>query len=169
MTSWWRTLPRNLERGAARLSCAVLPDSLLSRRACLWSPALRGLAGEQLAAAALTKKKMRVLCRNWRNGHHEIDLVACTARVLVFVEVKTRGASSAGSFAAADAVNEKKKQHLAACAEAYLHLHEVALRRRGLRDVRFDLVTVQFAYSPPRIRIEHWPGERYWDLERRGQ
>ncbi len=47
-------------------------------------------AGEELAARHLTSQGMRVLARNWRCPHGEVDLVLLDGRDLVICEVKTR-------------------------------------------------------------------------------
>lgn len=52
-----------------------------------------GRLGEQLAAAYLKRRGVRVLARNVRTRHGEIDLIAWDGRTLAFVEVKTRCAT----------------------------------------------------------------------------
>ena len=46
-----------------------------------------GAAGEQLACQWLETHGFKVLHRNWRYGHDEIDVVAREGRFLVVVEV----------------------------------------------------------------------------------
>jgi len=49
-----------------------------------------GRHGEEIAGKILLSKHYRILQRNWRAGHKEIDIIAMDGETLVFVEVKTR-------------------------------------------------------------------------------
>ncbi|ADD41885.1 YraN family protein [Stackebrandtia nassauensis] len=49
-----------------------------------------GCFGENLAVAHLRRDGMRVLQRNWRCEHGELDIIAIERGVTVFCEVKTR-------------------------------------------------------------------------------
>ena len=49
-----------------------------------------GDRGEALAARELKKHGYRILAKNFRSAHGEIDIIAEDRDVLVFVEVKTR-------------------------------------------------------------------------------
>jgi putative endonuclease len=78
----------------------------------------RGRFGEKRAAAYLRKKGYRVLVRNWRAGHDEIDLVCQDGAVLVFVEVRTRDeAALVGGY---HSVTEEKKTRLRRACRAYV-------------------------------------------------
>ena len=56
-----------------------------------------GDRGEALAARELKKHGYRILAKNFRSAHGEIDIIAEDRDVLVFVEVKTRK-DCAGNF-----------------------------------------------------------------------
>ena len=49
-----------------------------------------GKMGETLAVSYLQLTGYQLLQRNWRHGRVEIDLIACKAGTLHFIEVKTR-------------------------------------------------------------------------------
>ncbi len=49
-----------------------------------------GRTSEDLACAFLKSAGWRILERNYRAGHKEIDIIATRARVIAFVEVKAR-------------------------------------------------------------------------------
>ena len=49
-----------------------------------------GRWGEQKAAEYLEQHGFRIIWRDWRDGHRDIDIVAIDADCLVVVEVKTR-------------------------------------------------------------------------------
>lgn len=101
-----------------------------------------GRAGEDLAARHLERAGYRVLARNWRCPHGEIDIVA-RQRVdgrdeLVICEVKTRRSERHGR--PCEAVDVRRRSRLRAAAT-------VLLRDGGVVDgrvdaVRFDVVEV---------------------------
>jgi putative endonuclease len=94
-----------------------------------------GRGAEAAAADYLARAGFKVIERNVRLGHGEIDLVCRDADVLVFVEVKCRRATWGDSPAAA--VSWHKQRRLTRLAQHYL-------KWRGLADVRcrFDVVSV---------------------------
>ncbi len=100
------------------------------------APHLRtGRRGEDLAERRLKARGLRVLERNYRTPHGELDLVCRAGDTLVFVEVKTR---KAGSRAAPhQALTAAKRTRLARAAAQYLSA-------TGNWDApcRFDLVEV---------------------------
>ncbi len=96
----------------------------------------RGRFGERRAAAHLRKQGYRVLARNWRAGHDEIDLVCQDGEVLVFVEVRSRGEEAlVGGF---HSVTEEKKTRLRRACRAYLKQ-----LRRPPAHTRFDIVELR--------------------------
>ena len=62
-----------------------------------------GALGEQLAVDHLTSLGLRVLTRNWRCQYGELDVIAAdvAARIVIFVEVKTRTGDQFGGLAQA--------------------------------------------------------------------
>lgn len=62
-----------------------------------------GALGEQLAVNHLTSLGLRVLTRNWRCQYGELDVIAAdvAARIVIFVEVKTRTGDQFGGVAQA--------------------------------------------------------------------
>ncbi|MBK0421026.1 YraN family protein [Leucobacter sp. CSA2] len=56
-----------------------------------------GRRGEQIAADYLAARGMRILDRNWRSTHGELDLVVQDATHVIAVEVKTRSGTGYGS------------------------------------------------------------------------
>ena len=85
-----------------------------------------GKYGEDTAAQLLISRGYRILAKNLRIGHAEIDLAAENDLFLVFAEVKTRRQTPGhpSPFGTpADAVDEKKQATLIRAAEAYLAEH----------------------------------------------
>ena len=106
-----------------------------------------GLRGEAAAEAALAQGGLRILERRFRVRQGEIDLVAEDRGVLVFVEVKTRGASARAQ--PWEAVVPRKQSRLAHAALAYLARHGMLER-----PCRFDVVEVR-ADGSGSIRVRH--------------
>ena len=90
-----------------------------------------GARAEELCAELLRGAGLRVLARNWRCRHGEIDLVAEERGTLVFAEVRYR--SSAGFGGAAESVTAAKRARLVAAARLYLS-------RRPEAACRFDVL-----------------------------
>lgn len=80
-----------------------------------------GDAGERAAERELVRRGMRVVARNARTRYGEIDLVCHDRRGFVFVEVKTRRATS--FVPAVEAVDRRKLLRLSHLAEAWLAFH----------------------------------------------
>lgn len=80
-----------------------------------------GDAGERLAERALRDRGWRIVARNARTRYGEIDLVCHDGRGFVFVEVKTRRASS--FVPAVEAAGPRKIDRLTRLAEAWLALN----------------------------------------------
>jgi putative endonuclease len=101
-----------------------------------------GARAEDLCAELLRKAGLRVLARNWRCRHGEIDLVAEEGGTLVFAEVRYRSDARFGG--AAESVTAAKRARLVAAARLYL-------MRRPDADCRFDVLLLD-ALAADRIR-----------------
>lgn len=93
-----------------------------------------GARAEDLCAGLLRAAGLRLLERNWRCRHGEIDLIAQEGSTLVFAEVRMR--STAGFGGAAESVTAAKRGRLIAAARLYL-------MRRPEATCRFDVFLVQ--------------------------
>jgi putative endonuclease len=98
-----------------------------------------GDAGERAAERELVRRGMRIVARNARTRYGEIDLVCHDGRGFVFVEVKTRRASS--FVPAVEAVDALKLVRLSHLAEAWLALH-------GRREAPWRLVVLALTVGP---------------------
>jgi len=101
-----------------------------------------GARAEELCAELLRKAGLRVLARNWRCRHGEIDLVAEEGGTLVFAEVRYRRDERFGG--AAESVTSAKQGRLIAAARLYL-------MRRPNSDCRFDVLLLD-SLETDRIR-----------------
>ena len=94
-----------------------------------------GAEGEEAAAEHLRRLGWKILDRNWRARHLELDIVAEERDTVVFVEVKTR--AEGGLQSPFEALTPAKKERLCRAAQAWLEAHEA-----WSRPCRFDLVCV---------------------------
>jgi putative endonuclease len=95
---------------------------------------LRGVSAEGRASLYLAAKGYRTLAKRWKTPAGEIDLVVKRGRLIVFVEVKTRG----NLDAAAESVLARQKKRITAAAEAWLATHPEHMSH----DLRFDAVLI---------------------------
>jgi putative endonuclease len=77
-----------------------------------------GQAAEDIAAAWLQRKGLRLIERNFRCKAGEIDLVLRDGASLVFAEVRYRSSGAFGGAAAS--VDAKKRQRIVTAARYYL-------------------------------------------------
>lgn len=116
-----------------------------------------GALGEELACRFLEDQGYRILERNWRYGHKEIDLIAQRGQYLVIGEVKTR---SAGAFISArDSVSREKQSFLITAANAYVRQRAIDL------EIRYDILAIAIAPDGT-YQLEHIPSAFYPQLRR---
>jgi len=94
----------------------------------------RGKEGEELAANFLTAAGYQIIDRNYRYKRSEVDLIATKDKMLVFIEVKTRGSHNFGY--PEEFVDEKKAEKVLEGAEQYM----IDKDWRGA--VRYDIISV---------------------------
>ena len=109
-----------------------------SRQKTGTAAARTGAEGEEAACAMLCRMGWRILARNWKSGHLELDIVAQERDTLVFVEVKTR--SQGGMQRPFEALTAAKKNTLRRASRAWLAEHGA-----WGRPCRIDLVCVTAA------------------------
>ena len=93
-----------------------------------------GKWGEDIAADYLKKKGYEIIERDWKSGHHDLDIVAKDGNTLVIVEVKTRRNRLFGN--PEEAIDYKKRMSLQSAINHYVKSH-----RTG-RDIRFDIISI---------------------------
>ena len=92
-----------------------------------------GLLGEDKACAFLQSQGHRIVARNWRGNHLEVDIISEASDGLHFVEVKTRLDADAAPEEKVDAL---KQRRISAAALKYLN------ETGSDREVFFDVVSV---------------------------
>ena len=92
-----------------------------------------GAAGERAALTELEQAGLRLLARNVRSRHGEIDLVMLEGATLVFIEVRTR--SGPGRGGALGSVGAAKQARLLRAASEFLAAHPEHTQRACRIDV----------------------------------
>lgn len=107
-----------------------------------------GKKGEAYAALFLSLHGYRILHKNYRVSHKEIDIIAENNTYIVFVEVKTHGNEKGndGSFGRpANAVGYEKQKNTLAAVASYLRSHPVD------KQPRIDVIEVWLGTLIPKI------------------
>ena len=113
----------------------------------------RGALGERIAAEHLEHRGYRIVARNFRTRHGELDLVAAGERALVFCEVKTRVAGgTSGPAGPLDGIGPMKRRRLRALASEWLAATD---DRPRCPDVRFDAIGVTLDRDGRLLALEH--------------
>jgi len=95
---------------------------------------LLGKKGEDAAAEYLAGKAYKILARNKRYGHLEIDIIAEYRDMIIFAEVKSRsGTYFEQPF---QAVTKKKQKKIIKAANIYIEENEIDL------EARFDIISI---------------------------
>ncbi len=107
-----------------------------------------GRQGEAAACRMLENAGLEVLCRNYRQGRSEIDIVARDGSVLCFIEVKTR--RNRPGIRPAAAIDAGKRRRILRGARQYLRA--ISSPRHELR---FDIIEVWVGRG--RVQeLRHW-------------
>jgi putative endonuclease len=108
---------------------------------------LIGRQGEEIAFSYLQNRKYAVVERNFRCKCGEVDIIARDGKTIVFVEVKTRRATSFGPPQLS--VTEFKQRQISKSALTYL-----ALKGLSQANARFDVIAIFLQEKNPPL-IEH--------------
>ena len=98
----------------------------------------RGNSGEDFAADYYEKNGYRLLCRNFKGSHGEIDIIAEKDAYIVFAEVKLRAVLSQKP---AEAVDSQKMLHIVNTANEFLCEYKDNTYIASLK-TRFDIFEI---------------------------
>ncbi len=115
----------------------------------------RGELGERLAERHLLGAGYRLLDRNFRTRHGELDLVVAGGNALVFCEVKTRVAGRRGPPGPLDAIGPEKRRRLRLMAAQWLAAHAGERREERAPELRFDAIGVTVSPGGRLLALEH--------------
>ena len=96
-----------------------------------------GRRAEDLAAAELERRGLRIIARNWRRPEGELDLVADDHGLCVFVEVRSRTGIEQGD--PLESITARKRARVIRAARMFLDSETVPAT-----GYRFDVVGVTF-------------------------
>ena len=99
-----------------------------------------GKRGEEIALEYLLQQGMKLLERNWRCGHKELDLIMEDGAFIRIVEVRTREYPSI--MEPFESITVQKRNKVIAAAKGYMAQKGRFLS--GSREVVFDVVSVLF-------------------------
>ena len=116
-----------------------------------------GRLGEKSAAKFLKKSGYKILEKNSRQSHNEIDIIATDRNYLVFVEVKTRSVSEEDPYSPygtpADAVTASKQRRTVVAAQSYIYNNK---SKHTKKQPRMDVVEVYLSKETKKIiKINH--------------
>jgi putative endonuclease len=104
-----------------------------------------GKLGEEIAEKFILEKGYLMLEKNWTYGKAEIDFIAKTDNILLFIEVKTRQSAAFGY--PEDAVGKKKEKLIYEAASAYMDLISYE------NEIRFDILAITME---PKSKVEYF-------------
>ncbi len=113
-----------------------------------------GRRGEEEASRYLHALGHRILARNWRGGHLELDIISLLGNELHVVEVKSRVAPVMA--APQHNVNRAKQRRMVAAAQAFLHSDERGKLPADL-EIYFDVMSVIFYGTGSDFEVEYFP------------
>lgn len=94
----------------------------------------KGELGETLACVYLAEQGYKIIERNWRFRHWEVDIIASYKGILHFIEVKTRHSLRYGR--PEESITREKMNHLRYAAEEYQYRHQ------QWKYIQFDVVAI---------------------------
>lgn len=111
-----------------------------------------GRRGEDEAAVHLERLGFRILDRNYRTRHGELDLVGFDGTTIVFCEVKARRGAAGSPW---DSLRPPKRERLRRMAAVWLVERP---GRPSCAELRFDAIGVVFDGRDRLMRLDHLKG-----------
>lgn len=113
-----------------------------------------GAFGEKMAAVYLRKKGYRIIETNFKNalGRRlgEIDIIAKTGKILVFVEVKTRTLENTNSPLPEESITPQKLRRLNKAGQFYIKSNNL-----WGSPFRFDAISIWINANRKNAKIKH--------------
>lgn len=100
-----------------------------------------GNEGEEMAANYLMQHGYKIIERNWRFKHWEVDIIASKENLLHFFEIKTRRTDAFGK--PEESMSKDKMSNLKNAAEEYQYAHP------EWKYIQFNVVAITLLYNQP--------------------
>ena len=108
-----------------------------------------GKAGEEKAARYLIEKGYSIVARNWQTKSGEIDIIALSNDVLVFVEVKTLPNGNVDMLS--HVLDDRKQKKIIETSKRFLLIN----RQYSKHYIRYDVIVVDMPSLPVVYHIEN--------------
>jgi putative endonuclease len=108
-----------------------------------------GNFGEELACNFLTKRGYRIVGRNERVGHRELDIIAAASGKTIFVEVKTLAGANASP--AENALSRSQIETIKKAIHVYCWKNKI----KG-SNVRLDFVCININKFTKTAKLKHY-------------
>lgn len=115
-----------------------------------------GRLGEMLAGRHLEELGYRVIDRNFRTAHGELDLVATSPTALVFCEVRSRLAARPTALGI-ESIGPDKRRRVRRMAREWLSSRAPLLGNWNGQEIRFDAIGVTVGPGGRAVGLEHVP------------
>ena len=96
----------------------------------------KGRRAENLALGYLKNSNLKLLNRNYRSRHGEIDLIMQDGNQLIFIEVRSRASNYLAS--PAETIDSNKRSRIIRTSQQYIQEN----REISWKTCRFDVVTI---------------------------
>jgi len=100
-----------------------------------------GTKGEEMAAEFLIQNGYKIVERNWRFKHWEVDIIASKGNCMHFFEIKTRTSDMYGH--PEESISRKKMTNLRNASEEYQYLHP------EWKYVQFNVLAIKMFFNQP--------------------
>jgi len=122
-------------------------------------PKILGKIGEDLAEKFLRNKGYKILERNWKSLHKELDIIAKKSGAIIFVEVKTihKTGDLFDRKLAEENVGQKKIKNLISASKSYLLSKKISQETPW----QIDVISVEKNEKTGDIEIHHFENAVY--------
>ncbi len=108
-----------------------------------------GKHGEQIARRFLKKQNYKILHKNWKYKHSEIDIIAYDKQVLVFIEVRLRDQHAL--VRGLESISKQKRSALRRACFVYLKKYAP-----NITTYRFDVIDIEHNNQNNTDKIYHF-------------
>ncbi len=123
------------------VTCSIVKSVIMENLWCR-NRQESGKKGEDAALEYLLQRGMKLLARNWRSGHKELDLVMEDGDTIRFVEVRSREYPSI--MEPFESINAAKRNKVISAAKGFLAVKGKEGYLSGGKEVAFDIVSILF-------------------------